>query len=82
MREQFEIVQEKEPASAFLIGEDFNKIIKSYKLRYNTSDFNGSGLNFQSSLNNHFGINDKPQAHDKDFKIFLREKINQAFLIN
>ena len=28
MREQFEIVQEKVPASIFLIGEEFNKIIE------------------------------------------------------
>jgi len=79
MREQFEIAQEKDSASVFLIGEDFNKIIKSYKLRYDTSDKNGSSLTYQSLTNTHFGIDDEPQAHDKNFKIFLREKINQAF---
>ena len=79
MREQFEIVQEKKPASAFLIGKDFNELIKSYKLRYDSSQDNGSNVIRQSSFNNDFGINNKPQAHDKNFKIFLREKINQAF---
>ena len=79
MREQFEIVQEKVPASVFLIGEEFDKIIESYKLRYTSSYDNGSSLSGQFYTNNGFGINDKPQANDKDFKLFLADKINQAF---
>ena len=42
MKEQSEIAREKEPASAFLIGERFYELIKSYKLRYNTGVYNGS----------------------------------------
>ncbi len=79
MRKQSEIVQEKVPASAFLIGEKFNEIIKSYKLRYGSSFGNGSNLYYQSYTNNGFGINDKPHENDKDFKLFLTDKINQAF---
>ena len=96
MREQVEITEEEitrdsamegglTPNPVFLVGDKFNEIIKSYKLRYEeeSSSILEKILNryrySQLSFNNEFGINDKPQADDKDFKLFLTNKINQAF---
>ena len=90
MREQVEITEEEitrdsamegglTPNPVFLVGDKFNEIIKSYKLRYE-EDFNSNSyLSYQLRFNDKFGINDKPQADDKDFKLFLTNKINQAF---
>jgi hypothetical protein len=79
MREQSEIKEVEVSDPIFLIRDKFDKIIRSYKLRYFDAINTPSPLGFQSEFNKDFELNDKLEAHDKDFKLFLANKINQAF---
>ena len=60
--------------------DQFNQVIKSYKLQYDKDNASLNELtSFQSYFNRKFEITDNPRDDDKDFRKFLNEKINKAF---
>ena len=76
---EISLEQPSSPTHLLIKESDFKQIIQSYKLEYDLKNKVSSTHDFQSQFNREFGIDDKPQADDKDFKIFLRTRINKAF---